>query len=557
MKLSIKIISGFVSVSLLIILGGYAFMGFEGVKDLTGIDLTNCTYHNTNGSGTTIIQFSLQDSIYFIISAILIVIAFCGWVLLQTSKFISYIKIAFYESVWIGKQFVKDIWQSELKFFLLLPLLAYVYFAFTIPITHDEATTYIFYINCSLLDTISCYTLPNNHILYSLAGHIFTKIPFFDLLFTLRLSSVFFALLTQVAIYRFVHKFYGRNVSLTVVALTSVVSMVMLYSFFARGYILLLLLFVICLHASYNIVNAGNRKRDWLIFTASAILGFYTMPSFLYPFLTINLYIFYQNYKSVAKQIFYNLLVVFGTLILYLPVLIVTGFKSLAGNDFVTPLNRLNVLQRLPGFIKGTMGELFELHPYIVIALLAVLILYAIYRKDKKTLMLWVIFIFTPFILLILHSVIPFFRSFAYYGFLFPFLAGITFRENIVKLKPKLLITLLLVVQVCGIFLFKQHVYRRARLFAEEDVIIKHVLDSDKKYYLQLSFLHPNLLFELQRHNYKGVVKSMPEQHFIDSDTLQGFDYIILDAEYDKTQYHNPTYSKIDFREREVNIYKR
>ena len=67
----------------------------------------------------------------------------------------------------------------------------------------------------------------------------------------------------------------------------------------SRGYAFMVLAFVVCMYATFNIISKGNRNKDWMFFAISGALGCYAIPSFLYPFATLNVIILFYNYKNI------------------------------------------------------------------------------------------------------------------------------------------------------------------------------------------------------------------------------------------------------------------
>ncbi len=531
----------------------YFIAGIDAIGGYFNFNPDNFYLTETDRERTLTYAFSLRERIsYLVIGVFLLVVIF--FIAFLKSKELSFRIKTFFRFI---KQYSSitfhEIKRSKVKYFLLIPLAAYIYYACTAPITHDEATTYTRYTVCSFLNTMAGYTLPNNHILFSLIEHFFIKIPFVDLLFKFRLPSVIVSFFTWVITYRFVKKYSNENTAITVVAIVSTVYMIFQYSFFARGYSLLILFCVICLYAACNIVYNNNRLRDWTIFSISGILGFYTMPSFLYPFFTINVFILLLNRKNITKQIYFNLWTITGVFILYLPVIIVLGWEALSGNHFVKSLDRGYVISQLIPFFSLGLRQIFAIPPYLLAPVLLGLVLYTIYTRKNKTLILWLVCLITPFFLLAAHSVIPFHRTFVYYGFLLVFLSAISIKDILNNIPLKILIVILLAVQGFQTYRFQDKLDHLISTYAEYDSVIESTIENNKTYLTNASFLYPNFLFEIDRRGYKSSIdqKLTP----INSDTLHRYDIILLDSLSDTTQERKPELSIKDFRNIPINIY--
>jgi hypothetical protein len=549
----IKIASGLSLLLCITALIIYLIAGIDAIGEYFNFDPDNFHLIETDRERTLTYIFSLRERIYYLLIGILLLAVISSIALLKSQELSFRIKtFATFIKQYSSTTFY-EIKGSKVKYFLLIPLAAYIYYACTAPITHDEATTYTKYTVCSFLNTMAGYTLPNNHVLFSLIEHFFIEIPFIDLLFKFRLPSIIIALLTWTIAYRFVRKYSNENTAITVVAIASTVYMIFQYSFFARGYSLLVLFCVVCLYTACNIIYNNNRLRDWTIFSTSGILGFYTMPSFLYFFFTINVFILLLNWKNITKQIYFNLWIITGVFLLYLPVFVVLGWQALSGNYFVKPLDRGYVVSELFPFFSMCLRQFFAIPPYLLTPALLGLVLYTIYTKKKKTLILWLVCLITPFFLLTVHSVIPFHRTFVYYGFLLVFLSAISIKDILKNIPLKILIGVLLAIQAFQIYRFQNKLDHLMTTYAEYDSVIESTIENDKTYITNASFLYPNFLFEIDRCGYNSSI----DQNLvpINSDTLHRYDIILLDSLSDTTQKRKPKQSIKDFRNIPINIY--
>jgi len=549
----IKIISGIFFLVCILLLVIYFVFGIDIIAQHLGFDPNCISLIESNRERVLTYTFSLKERIWYLIAGIGVLAGIFFICFIKASQLTNRLKAAliFFREYTVQSYY--GIKKSNAKFFLLISIAVYIYYAFTAPITHDEATTYTRFVYCSLLNTMAGYTLPNNHILYSIIEHLFIKIPFVDLIFKFRLPSILISFLTWVIAYRFVKKYANEKTAVTVVAITSTVYMILQYSFFARGYSLLVLFSVLCLYAAYNIIQDNNRLRDWTIFSLSGILGFYTMPSFLYPFLTVNIFILCFNYKHILKQIRFNLYIVAGVFILYLPILIVLGWEALSGNNFVKPLDRGYVISVLPEFFNTALRQIFAIPPYILVPALIILAVYSAIKRDLKTFMLWLICFITPFILLTIHSVIPFHRTFVYYGFLLVFLPAITLRKEINKISMKILIVLLIGIQAFQIYRFNHKLDHLTAYYAEYEDTIDLTIEDNKSYLTNALYLYPNYLFEIDRRHFKSTIDMNLTE--INSDTLKRYDIVLLDSLLDKTRDNTPCFKVEDFRNIPINIY--
>lgn len=528
----IKTLACLSAITLAILFVSLTMLDADQLSDIAGFDISHCAY---KGGGNIIYEFSWIDARMYILLASLLLSVIAIYVALRTDKVLSCLK-----SVYITiKQYSIDTFnllkQSDVKYMLALLFGMYIYLAYTEPVTFDEAWTYQYFIKQRpVWECMFLYPLPNNHVLFSILGNITESIPGLDLLLRIRLGSILMSMLTWIIVYRFVRKFYTEKVAFLVVALGSVVMSALFYGYVARGYGMVSFFVILAMYAAFNIVivKGADRKRDWVALALAGILGAYTMPSFLYPFVTINLFVFVYKYKLYLKQAACNIGVGVGVFLLYLPIIIVCGLESLSSNAFVVPISRMMVAKALPGFMLGTVGSLFVVYPYIVLLLIAVCILIALRKRDKDTLVMWVVFGIAPGILLLAHSVIPFFRTFSYYSFIVVFLVVITLRNYVVMLSRPVLLVLCIIIQIGGLAYYK---YNADYTFVETRAT--ELVEDGKKYYIEngksLSILYSCFLFEAERRNVEiGITVEYGKSN---ADSIVGYDYFLIQKSVDKT----------------------
>lgn len=548
-----KATSLILAIGCLAVLLGTLFLDIHSINSFFGTDIERIPFLCHNG----VEYFSLPKAYPFLWLALTLLFVIAVVIAIYTKQFVRYVKSFFSLLKNNTLAIFNEIKNSNLKYILLFSGLCYFYFAITTPITHDEAATYTYFINCPFFTTIGWYPFPNNHILFSIFGQISTKIPFLDLLLAVRLPSIICSLITWAIVFRFVKKYYSENTAMLVTAIGSMLMMTVQYSIFARGYSMLLLFVVISLYAAYNIVKEGSQLKDWAIFTLSSILGLYTVPTFVYPFITINLFILCYTYKNLPRQIFFNILVCIAVFILYTPVFaMMGGIDALADNKFVQPLSRSYVFGYMPIFIISIFTDTFGTLHYITMPIAALCVLYAILKKDKQTVLLWALFGIVPVVLIVIQSVVPFLRNFAYYGFVLPFLIGITFNSQLKKANLKYLFAALIVCQIALAINFKSKIDYITMMFGEFSDLTPKIMDDNKTYFLNCDFVPPNLEFELERNHLQAKKIVISQDSLTNADTLHGFDYILIDAHRDKTIEKKPYQNAEGALKKPINIYR-
>ncbi len=431
---------------------------------------------------------------------------------------------------------------SPLKYLLIIPVAGTFYYAIIMPICYDEGLTYLYFTSKSIFASMSFYPEPNNHILNSLLTNITIHLPFGDTELRLRLPSLLVSVLTWMVAYKLLVTYYNKQLALIVTAVSSMVFLVFYYNYQSRGYALVNLCFVSALYNALGIIRKKEHRENWIWFGVASILGFYTMPSFLYPFITLNVIILIYNWRELKRQVLINAVVAAITIVLYLPIIIVNGLQALTSNPYVKILDRHEVIRKLPEFFQMSLNELTQFPWYMSLLLILPSCIYAIARRQSFNLSLFVIFLLAPFILLATHSVIPFPRTFIYYGFLLPLLAVISFEEQIQKISPRLLIILLVVIQLGMLYRFSQRIIpyeeRDPQLNWSSKTYTNEMV-GNKRYFSSGNLLGTTLLYELKTQGYdkaEVVFYNFP----VNADTLRNFDYIIIGNETDRTKVKKP-----------------
>ncbi len=217
-----------------------------------------------------------------------------------------------------------------------------------IPLRYDEAYTIVMWGRSDLFYAVSNYHLPNNHVFHTiLVNLIFHNIG--KSVPLLRLPVFISGCLLVAAVWLLGKTFYNNFIGLLAAGFTAFAPYLVYYSVNARGYEIQALFTVITVGAAvYS--RRKNNIFSWFLLIFFSGLNFYTLPTSLYPFggicvwLFLNV-IFFQKEDPVWRcrmhlfkyLIFMGLSVSAFTFILYLPIIRYSGFNSLFGNGFVAP----------------------------------------------------------------------------------------------------------------------------------------------------------------------------------------------------------------------------
>jgi len=305
------------------------------------------------------------------------------------------------------------------------------------------------------MTSVSYYPAPNNHVLYSILTNFSVLLPF-DTTFCLRLPSLLINLFVVFFVYSFLKEYFNKNFSVVVTTLCLFLYMSIYYSYHARGYSLVFLCFILSSYSAFKITDSIKNTYYWACFAIANIAGFFTMPSFLYPYIMVNLFIFLYLKKITKAQLLTNISIISIVGLLYAPIIITNGAEALYGNTFVKPTGRIEEIRQLPWFLYLTFERIFgfanqiyepntalreakhtvlnifkepfpfysffvtatDVLMFIIIAVSIFFIPFFNFINKQMKLYLMVLLILPP-VLLLVHSVIPFSRTFSYYAVIF------------------------------------------------------------------------------------------------------------------------------------------
>lgn len=233
-------------------------------------------------------------------------------------------------------------WEAALVALLVVLAAAMRVLILSRPMNHDEAYSYLAFASQGFYRTITDYHLPNNHIFHTLLVLLSTSL-FGGEPWAIRLPALVTGITTVAVIYLAVRSVFRSSPAAVVAAgLAAFHPEMIRTSTEGRGYPLIAL-FTLTLWGLANYLAKKNNWIAWISFVGVGALGFYTVPSMLYPFGMIMVWLFYlwiRNEFSDAytKAGFIGALIGSGlgvvalTNFLYLPVYLQIGFQQFMRN---------------------------------------------------------------------------------------------------------------------------------------------------------------------------------------------------------------------------------
>lgn len=257
---------------------------------------------------------------------------FAYWCYKKSSFFAQLLSDFWQQSRSIVSQQIQQFEPQEKRLFLILLLIFSIRGIFQIyryELQYDEAWTYNHFISNGFL--ISAISPNNNHILYSLFACLFDYLPI-AAKYSLRLPVYLAGIATCILFYWMARSFWKWQWALVALAWFAFSPGVCFYSMYARGYIFQIFFTILVLWASLKISNQKSANYFWSIWAFANILGFYSVPTYAYVYLLLNLFlgihIFTKN-VSWKAWILSNIFVLVLTSLLYFPFLISNGFNTL------------------------------------------------------------------------------------------------------------------------------------------------------------------------------------------------------------------------------------
>jgi hypothetical protein len=211
------------------------------------------------------------------------------------------------------------------------------------PMRYDESVTWAYFVGRSWSTVVSAYQFPNNHVFFSLLAKATSALaPFHP--WALRLPAFVAGVAIVPLTWAVGRRFASSAVGLLGAALAAGSTSLVLYSTNARGYSIVVALFLVLLLLADRL-RVAARPIDWMSFATLGAVGLYTIPVMLYPLGVVAAWLLLSARRAPARR---RRPLIAGTvlacaaagaiaLILYLPIIRSAGLGALAGNSFVQP----------------------------------------------------------------------------------------------------------------------------------------------------------------------------------------------------------------------------
>jgi hypothetical protein len=293
-------------------------------------------------------------------------------------------------------------------------------------IAYDEAYTFIHFASRPLKYILADYSAPNNHIFHTILVGIAYRL-FGGEAWVLRLPAFIAGVLMVPAMYVAARRFFSASQALGAAAIIAVLPVFINYSVNGRGYTMLIL-FALLLANFAGILVKRQTRSALIAFGLTTVLGFYTIPIFLYPWAGIALWVAatyllgkepWQD-RSRKLIVFLGLCVLSGlvTLLFYSPVILFgSGLGSLISNEIVESLDWSTFLANLdPRILKTWNKWMIGISPQTENIFLGGFLLSLLFyrRASNQKLPMQVFLVLAVLILLLMQRVTPLPRIWLY-----------------------------------------------------------------------------------------------------------------------------------------------
>jgi hypothetical protein len=228
------------------------------------------------------------------------------------------------------------------------------------PMRYDEANTYLATVMPRTLQ-VFYYGTPNNHVAHSLLVYASTAI-FGDAPWAIRLPAFAAGVLLVPMSYLCARTVFRRSAGLLAAGLVAGCPYLVLFATNARGYSQIALLTLALVPLVPYFVRTESGFAGLLIALLSA-LGLYTIPVMLFPIAALALWSLLLAYHlgglakalRVARLLAGTLLLcAVATVLLYTPVAIMSGWRAIVANQYVSPLPLADAMRAWPSMVADT-----------------------------------------------------------------------------------------------------------------------------------------------------------------------------------------------------------
>lgn len=228
-----------------------------------------------------------------------------------------------------------------------------------LPFRFDEANTALTYVRRGFFVSLGEYNSPNNHVLHTLLASAAYELGGLGPV-ALRMPAFLAACLVLPATWLFVRLEHGWPAAAFATVFAATSPLFIEYATNARGYSLMLLLFVLLLLCGRALVRMPANRVVWALYAVFVACGFLTIPVMAFPVAIVAVWMLLARRREggaaampsfAARTAVWSSVALALTLLLYAPLLVMSGPESLFDNTYVRAMPRGEWLARFPGHL--------------------------------------------------------------------------------------------------------------------------------------------------------------------------------------------------------------
>ena len=233
------------------------------------------------------------------------------------------------------------------------------------PLGTDEVASYDYFVREGPVAITSYYPIPNNHIFYNLLAWPLAEAGLSPRL-VMRLPTLLLGTGGTVAGYALLARRTSLRLATLVVGLVGLTPLWVYYAAVGRGYFTQFCLLQLGFFAVLELLRPATAygRLSWVAFIGSSILGLYTIPTYAYPLASLALglgagLLAQRRWPEVRALVVAGAVIVVVTLLLYAPVVAVSGWAQLTANRYVAAKTAAQFWPAFRAVLYETAAELF------------------------------------------------------------------------------------------------------------------------------------------------------------------------------------------------------
>ncbi|MGZ4142584.1 MAG: glycosyltransferase family 39 protein [Actinomycetota bacterium] len=258
------------------------------------------------------------------------------------------------------------------------------------PMRGDESYTYLHFVSRPLARALTDYSIPNNHLFYTLLAHVSVRL-FGNHPWSLRLPALLAGIALIPITFVSLRRLYGDGAALMASGLVASMGTLVDYSTNARGYTIVLCWFLVLVWSGVRILDDEKNLLLWGAFILSIVIGTYTVPSMLFPSVIVAgwlvaAFLFGERrgrFRGFVARLAVSGLITGTTIFaLYFPVLHASGAQTIKNAfSWIPHVGSPGAALRVT--TSGLVSQWKLDFPIVLLFLLAVGALWTIIRHDR------------------------------------------------------------------------------------------------------------------------------------------------------------------------------